>query len=441
MQGLTPFGETAGYNLLLAQRLRNQDQANNGTIPGGLAHMLNQGVAAFVQARDAGQRQAADQTYMDALTKPQPAASGSDYQQPNAPKMQPGVDAAIARLSEMKGNPYAGRLTRMLAMQKAQQEQEAAALADQRAREDSLYERRRADALADRDDQRQWELSNRPPQQRRIVDVGGVPYYADTGEAVVPGVSLPTKAPPVRTIKQPDGSEVAVQWDGARNEWVPLNNPGGGLRPEDQRRKLTENQSKLTLFKSNMEEVAPALERLESFYDPTNFGDAAARSLAPGLLENFFKTKEGQAYQVLGSQWAEGALRIATGAAATQPEIDRITSTYFPQPGDSPDTVALKREMRKAYQRSIDASLGMPPGEQSLIMPDAFASRFIVDRMSAPNQGPRTPPGASAAPSAGPLGSQSQPWPVSGEDDPRLESYAIGDYVRLPDGRVMRIQE
>lgn len=129
MQGLTPFGETAGYNLMLSQRLRNQDQAlNNGTVPGGLAYMLNQGVNSYLQAKDAGQRQAADQTYMDALTKPQaPAGGGTDYQQPNAPRVQPGVDAAIGRLSELRGNPYAGRLTQMLAMQKMQQEQEAAA--------------------------------------------------------------------------------------------------------------------------------------------------------------------------------------------------------------------------------------------------------------------------------------------------------------------------
>jgi hypothetical protein len=405
MQGLTPFGETAGYNLMLSQRLRNQDQAlNNGTIPGGLAYMLNQGVNAFVQARDAGQRQAADRTYMDALTKPQaPAGGGMDYQQPNAPKMQPGVDAAIGRLSELKGNPYAGRLTQMLAMQKMQQEAEAAKVAEERAYNERMYGQQRTDRRQDIADQRQWEMRNRQPPPRRIVEVGGVPYYADNGEAVVPGATMPQKAPAVRTIKQPDGSEVAVQWDGVSQEWVPLNNPGGGLRPEDHRKKLTENQSKLTLFKSNMQEVAPALERLESFYDPTNFGDAAAKSLAPGLLENFFKSREGQAYQVLGSQWAEGALRIAT-----------------------------------AYQRSIDASLGMPPGEQSLIMPDAFASRFIVGKMAPPNQLATT--GAStAAPNAGQLGSRSQPWPVSGPDDPRLDSYAIGDHVRLPDGRIMII--
>ena len=400
------LGGSPSYRRSLAARLEQErDTANNGTIPGGLASMLNAGTAAYLRAKDEGDQRRAQAAFVGGE---QPTKlSTADGQQPNGPQIAAGLDGAEARLAELKGNPYAGRLSAMLAMERRQREAQDAQLAEQRAYQESLYTRDRNDRLQDIADQRQWTLSNRAPKQRRIVPgadgyqyyadtgervlpgvqappkkreqvtIGGVPYYVDTGNPVIPGVGPERKAPTVRTVKQPNGSEVAVQYNPETGEWDPLNAPGGGAAVVDPRAKLSENQSKLTLFKTNMEQVGPLLNQMEqNGYDPTNFGDAAAKAWAPAVFENYLKSNEGQQYQTLAAQWAEGALRIATGAAATQPEIVRNVQTYFPQPGDSDQTVTLKQQMRAAYQRSIEAALGDLSAVEPIASPDAFAARY-----------------------------------------------------------------
>jgi hypothetical protein len=133
---------------------------------------------------------------------------------------------------------------------------------------------------------------------------------------------------------------------------------------------LTESQSKLTLFQSLQTETQPVLLDLEGQFNPANLPDAAARS-AP-IAGNFFKSEQGQIYDAAATAWAEGALRIATGAAATPEEMERTKRAYFAQPGDTPNTIAFKAQMREMYNRSIDRSLGKK-SEGVLPKPSDFA--------------------------------------------------------------------
>ena len=75
--------------------------------------------------------------------------------------------------------------------------------------------------------------------------------------------------------------------------------------------------------------------------------------------------------------WAEGALRIATGAAATPAEKEAVMRTYFARPGDTPETIAFKNQLRKAYQESINLSLGQGTGYQ-LPIPTQFAADTLT---------------------------------------------------------------
>lgn len=115
--------------------------------------------------------------------------------------------------------------------------------------------------------------------------------------------------------------------------------------------RLTERQSQIALFGNMMDVTAPAINALERGYNPANLGDAIAD--ATGWLGNYFKSQEGQEYRTSAAAWAEGVLRLQTGAAATQPEIERVASTYFAVPGDTPQTVAHKRRLREAFLQSI----------------------------------------------------------------------------------------
>jgi len=177
------------------------------------------------------------------------------------------------------------------------------------------------------------------------------------------------KAPTVQTLKLSDGSEMAVQWNSQTQNWDPIQAPGGGgdITPKN---KLTESQSKLTLFQNLQTESQPVLLDLESQFNPANMQDAAARSTP--IAGNFFKTEQGQMYDAAATAWAEGALRIATGAAATPEEMERTKRAYFAQPGDTPTTIAFKAQMREMYNRSIEKALGSTNVEGSLPKPSEF---------------------------------------------------------------------
>lgn len=173
---------------------------------------------------------------------------------------------------------------------------------------------------------------------------------------------------------------------------------GAGSRP------LTESQSKLTLFQTLQTETQPVLLDLEKQFNPGNLQDAAARSTP--IAGNFFQSEQGQIYNSAATAWAEGALRIATGAAATPEEMERTKRAYFAQPGDTPNTIAFKAQMREMYNRAINNSLGQP-GEGALPIPSEFAQQV----------------GTSGQ---GPVANQSQARPITTE----------AEYNALPAGAV-----
>jgi hypothetical protein len=182
--------------------------------------------------------------------------------------------------------------------------------------------------------------------------------------------SDPKAVPPtVQKLKLSDGSEMAVQWNEESKNWDPINAPSGGadITPKA---KLTESQSKLTLFKNLQTEAQPVLLDLEKQFNPANLADAAARSTP--IAGNFFKSEQGQIYDAASTAWAEGALRIATGAAATPEEMERTKRAYFAQPGDTPTTIAFKAQMREMYNRSIEKALGSKEAKDSLPLPSEF---------------------------------------------------------------------
>ncbi len=147
--------------------------------------------------------------------------------------------------------------------------------------------------------------------------------------------------------------------------------PGGGLNiaqgPGVQGAvNIPERQSQIQLFGTMMDVAAPVINRIETTYDPSNLQDAAARAM--GIPGNFFQSQDGQQYQAAAMAWAEGALRLSTGAAATPQEIQRITETYFARPGDTAETIAFKRQLRAAYESAVVAASGgnFQPGATDL---------------------------------------------------------------------------
>ena len=218
------------------------------------------------------------------------------------------------------------------------------------------------------------------------------------------------KPPETKNIKLADGSDVMVQWNPQTGVWEPAKIPEGGSSGAPPG-KLTEFQARLRLFENLQTETQPVLTQLESQWDPANLSDPAAASIP--IAGNYFTSPEYQIYSTAAAAWAEGALRISTGAAATQPEIDRVVGTYFAKPGDTPATVAFKTKMREMYGRSIQTAKGMTP-DGKLPDPNEFLKGF-------------TPP---------PADTKKQPAKIS--SDAEYDALKSGDVFIGPDGQTRR---
>lgn len=310
---------------------------------------------------------------------------------PAAPAVAEAVSAPPVQVAQASGinpaiiealtNPQATPQTQRIAAMLLQQEQEK----QQMAEEQRLQAADPLRQLQLQKGQLELEQMRNPGVDgvavgNRIVDrrTGKVVYEApedpkapDLVELFDENSGLPYKAkwnPETRQFervggnKAPSGTALTVSPDGQ------VSFTQGGAKPP------TENQSKLTLFQTLQTETQPVLLDLEKQWDPTNLQDAAARSTP--IAGNFFKSEQGQIYDSAATAWAEGALRIATGAAATPEEMERTKRAYFAQPGDTPNTISFKAQMREMYNRAINAAMGKPGTEAKLPNPSTFAKKF-----------------------------------------------------------------
>ena len=194
--------------------------------------------------------------------------------------------------------------------------------------------------------------------------------------------------PTTKNITLSDGSEAMVQWNPATQVWDRAAIPEGGTNGAGGPTKLTESQSKITLFKTLQDKTTPVLTDLEQQFDPSNLKDPSLGSIP--IAGNYFTSPQYQMYQSAASAWAEGALRISTGAAATDPEIKRLMATYFAVPGDTPQTVAFKAQMRNMYSGAVNNALGSEDSGVALPLPSAFAAQVgapVADPADLPPEG------------------------------------------------------
>ena len=73
---------------------------------------------------------------------------------------------------------------------------------------------------------------------------------------------------------------------------------------------------------------------------------------------NWMASEEGQAYKAAGTKVVEAFLRLATGAAAPEPEQERYNYMLLPQAGDSKETVRTKRALLDQSLKSLGEAVG-----------------------------------------------------------------------------------
>jgi hypothetical protein len=157
-------------------------------------------------------------------------------------------------------------------------------------------------------------------------------------------------SPTVQRIKQPDGSEVAVQWDQQKGAWVPLEAPQGG-NPVKAPAKLTEQQSKDVGFYNRGSKIVDRLDQQDTALKDTF-------SALGGNVSNYLKSDAYRQAEQTGRELLAVILRKDTGAAVTDKEMELYGSIYLPKPGDDDATVAQKRASRRTAIEGLKMGLG-----------------------------------------------------------------------------------
>lgn len=123
---------------------------------------------------------------------------------------------------------------------------------------------------------------------------------------------------------------------------------GGSGKP------LTEGQSKDTVFSTRARGALPYVDAGDAaLTDPREVG----KDKLP-LVGNYLTSKDYQVARSAGTEFLQALLRKDTGAAIQAFEIAEYGSVYLPQPGDTPERLAYKKEARHRAVAAIEA--GMP---------------------------------------------------------------------------------
>lgn len=208
----------------------------------------------------------------------------------------------------------------------------------------------RREGLALDNDVKRKSLKDKPMSvgiNDRLVD-------PETGREIVPAVPKGREAPTVRQIKQPDGSEVAVQWDDKTGDWVPLKAPEGGNAVKPNGIKLTEGQSKDVGYYNRVEPLLNRMEEQEKSL--TSYRGAVAGSVP--LVGNALKGEDYRQAEQTGREILAVILRKDTGAAVTPSEMDSYGKMYLAQPGDDPATIQQKAAGRRKAIEGLKMGLG-----------------------------------------------------------------------------------
>lgn len=262
------------------------------------------------------------------------------------PQPQQGQDNR-ALIATLLGNPYTAEAGQQLLMQEMQRRQEAndpvraMQIEEQRLKLDAMRNPRpEYDIMQDKSSGEIVAVDrNNPTAAPVVVRQGGLPMQ---------------EAPTTRTIKQPDGSEVAVQWNPEKREWEPLQAPQGGNAVQAIP-KLTEQQSKDLVYYQRGEAALKNLNDLEQALTST------ADSLLSGVpvIGNKMVSNEFQQADQAGRNFLASILRKDTGAAVTANEMEEYGKIFLPRPGDSPETLAQKRQARTDALQAIRSGLGV----------------------------------------------------------------------------------
>jgi hypothetical protein len=139
-----------------------------------------------------------------------------------------------------------------------------------------------------------------------------------------------------------------------------------GVAPLREEKPATESQAKAEAFGSQMKSASKEFDQIQK----EGFAPGATASQAQveiaGTPLRVFADPLAQRAQQSQAQWSEAYLRYKTGAAATEGEVKRNISTFFPKIGETdPKVIEQKARMRKQAEEDVMKSAKQPSSIKS----------------------------------------------------------------------------
>jgi hypothetical protein len=142
--------------------------------------------------------------------------------------------------------------------------------------------------------------------------------------------------------------------------------PGGPADPNTGRRNATptEDERRSAGLAVRMENAIQTMAKFPGAGKPELLAEGLRASpLVPEALANTVTSKERQQVEASQLDALDAALTLATGAAYTKEQLKNLSKSYFPQLGDSPDTVKAKEENLKKVIQTARIRAGRAEGD------------------------------------------------------------------------------
>lgn len=133
--------------------------------------------------------------------------------------------------------------------------------------------------------------------------------------------------------------------------------PGGGSRTvigEPKPPPMNEGQANAALYADRMRGAEPIIEQMSD--EGLKLRNRAASSVP--VAGNYMVTPGYQQLEQAQRDFVNATLRRESGAVISPSEFDNAAKQYFPQPGDSPETIAQKKRNRQTAAEGIARAAG-----------------------------------------------------------------------------------
>ena len=174
----------------------------------------------------------------------------------------------------------------------------------------------------------------------QVRDDGGIDIFAGQ----TPDVPVDPKKPTTATDKPVDAVPVMEQ---PNSGMVPLTAP-----------KVTVDERKAAGFADRMAQSGKILDSLEDFAaNPDTKWDQVKNSIPFGV-GNLLTSEDFKKFDQAKRDFVNAQLRRESGAVISDSEFANAEQQYFPQPGDPPDVIKQKRDLRKKVVESMMRDAG-----------------------------------------------------------------------------------